>query len=348
MSLLFNAEWGFLEGIVRGFKNGMLKHSDYLALTQCDSIEDLMMSIQATDYGNIFANDRHFSVDLIEKRLGEKLLHEFNYIRAHSTEPLSSFLEYIRYPYMIDNVSLLISGLNNNRPMKRLLEMCNPLGYFDQLAAIEVAVSSVELFNAVLIDTPLAKFIPPEFHEDTFSEIDVEIVRGLLYRSYLESYYAFCQGLGGTTSDVMCKLLSFEADRRVITITVNALPTNLTPNDRLKMYPTCGQLPDLALRTLSEIVDYERVRDMCNFVGYGDMFENIERDTDGLIGLEDRFLMLEAKNNVYSYLQQFHYGVFYSYVKLKQLEVRNIIWICECIAQRQTDKVNAYIPIPLD
>jgi len=38
-SINFNIDNGYLEGIVRGFKSGILNQSDYLNLTQCDTLE---------------------------------------------------------------------------------------------------------------------------------------------------------------------------------------------------------------------------------------------------------------------------------------------------------------------
>lgn len=38
---LFNIDGGYLEGLCRGFKCGVLKQSDYLNLVQCETLEGI-------------------------------------------------------------------------------------------------------------------------------------------------------------------------------------------------------------------------------------------------------------------------------------------------------------------
>ena len=46
--------------------------------------------------------------------------------------------------------------------------------------------------------------------------MNIEIIRNTLYKSYLESFYCFCKNIGDETADVMCEILAFEADRRLV------------------------------------------------------------------------------------------------------------------------------------
>jgi len=262
----FNIDNGYLEGLCRGFKNGILNQTDYLNLVQCETLDDLKLHLQSTDYGNFLANEPSpLAVSVIDDRLREKLVIEFQHMRTHAVEPLATFLDYITYSYMIDNIILLITGTLHHRPITELITKCHPLGSFEQMEAIHVASTPAELYNAVLVDTPLAPFFVDCIGEQDLDEMNIEIIRNTLYKAYLESFYEYCQSLGGTTADVMCEILAFEADRRALIITINSFGTELSKDDRVKLYPTCGRLHPDGLAALARADDYEQVRGIAEY-----------------------------------------------------------------------------------
>merc|ERR1719315_283092 len=169
---------------------------------------------------------------------------------------------------MIDNIVLLITGTLHQRPISELVGKCHPLGSFEQMEAIHIASTPAELYNAVLVDTPLA------------------------------SFYNFCVNIGGETADVMCEILGFEADRRAFIITINSFGTELTKDDREKLYPTCGKLAPDGLKALARADDYDQVRQVAEYYSeYKQCFEGAGTNP-GEKTLEDKFFEYEVRLNV--------------------------------------------------
>ena len=54
-------------------------------------------------------------MSVIDEKLRDKLVTEFQHMRNHATGPLAQFLDYITYGYMIDNIVLLITGTLHQR-----------------------------------------------------------------------------------------------------------------------------------------------------------------------------------------------------------------------------------------
>lgn len=171
----------------------------------------------------------------------------------------------------------------------------------------------------------------------------------------------------------MHRILSFEADRRAINITINSFGTELSKERRAKLFPTIGRLFPEGNNALARADDTDQVRGACEWIpeyraffdssaggggpssvsrasgrGGTESTQNLLSDMSGDFGataeLEDRFFMYEVHLNKLAFLQQFQYGVFYSYFKLKEQEIRNLTWIAECIAQDARDRIQDYIP----
>ena len=268
----------------------------------------------------------------------DKLVTEFRYLQGNATGSLAKFMEYLTYAYMIDNVALLITGTLHERDTRELLERCHPLGWFETMPVLCVATNIEELYNSVLIETPLAPYFKGSLSHQDLDELNIEIIRNTLYKNYLEDFHRFVNeesDIKGTpTADVMSEVLEFEADRRSINITLNSFGTELSKHDRKKLYPNFGRLHPEGTLMLSRADDAEGVRiavdgvydyrSMMDQTGMGGSGGGGLGNQSGGIGgdegksLEDLFYQKEMEISKLAFTYQFTHAVVYAWVKLKE------------------------------
>lgn len=275
------------------------------------------------------------STSALAAKTTDKLVAEFRYIQANATGSLTKFMEYLTYGYMIDNVALLITGTLHERDTRELLERCHPLGWFETMPVLCVATNIEELYNSVLIETPLAPYFKGSLSHQDLDELNIEIIRNTLYKNYLEDFHNWVnthpEVAGTPTAEVMSEVLEFEADRRSINITLNSFGTELSKADRKKLYPNLGRLYPEGTLMLSKADDVEGVRIAVEGVSdYKTFFEQTGLSGGGGIGnmsggvggetrsLEDLFYQKEMDISKLAFTQQFTHALVYAWVKLRE------------------------------
>jgi V-type H+-transporting ATPase subunit d len=284
---------------------------------------------------------------------------------------LSTFIEFITYEYLIENIQFVITGLIKGSQPETLITKCKPLGESPHLKSIltfenfESGDGLVELYRTVLVDTPVAKYFAQYFNKEMtneqskrefprevqrhYDEQDIDIITNMLQKLWLEDFYYYCKGLGGDTAAVMTDLLSFEADKRAINITINSFRNSLNDDinrdtKRQELYCSFGHLyPVATLKEFVRVKNMDVLKEVLQpYQDYSTLWRNAvdagsgaradeEKGAGFYDAFQDQLFKHEVKLCKEAFERQCHFAGFYAFVKLKQQEERNLQWILNCI-----------------
>ncbi|CAE8583944.1 unnamed protein product [Polarella glacialis] len=325
-------------------------------------------------------------VGTIGKKCYEKLADEFRYLKAQTVEPLTTFMDFIAREKMIDNVVMIIQGALNGKAPAELAEKVHPLGVFEGMKVIMSETFDVQggfddVYRIFLVDTPIGPYFEEylknaDRDKDEMaraglesSEVsgiltkqDLEIMKATLKKAWLEDFHGFCMSQGGTTAEVMGNMLKQEADFRVLLVTMNALNTELSTETKLKtrnsLYPNFGYLYPEGVHSLSKVWNDTTVRAALEPYGkYLQLFDQVKEFYDseknsegksatGFQSIEDLIYAENVHMFEMAFEQQYHFGVFYAWVKLREQEIRNIRWIANMVILNTKDHIDdTIVPI---
>jgi len=297
-------------------------------------------------------------------------------------EPLTTFMDFIAREKMIDNVCMIIQGALNNKAPKELQEKIHPLGVFENMKTIMSETFDVQggfenVYQIFLVDTPIGPYFEEYLKEAAntreggiessqvggiLTKQDLEMMKAALKKAWLEDFYNYCQGLGGTTAEVMGHMLKMEADFRVLLVTLNALNTNLSTEQKLQernsLYPNFGYLYPEGTKELRKVWNETTIRaalDPPNYAKYLQLFDQVKQFYDaerseaagagvaGVQSIEDLIYAESVQMYEMAFEQQYHFGVFYAWVKLREQEIRNIRWAADMIILNKKDEIDTTV-----
>jgi len=182
-------------------------------------------------------------------------------------------------------------------------------------------------------------------------------MKNVLKKAWLEDFHQYCQSLGGCTAKVMGHMLMKEADFRVIMVTLNAINTPLGSSqqlsDRNSLYPNFGYLfpegADKIRKAFNETTVRAALEPYANYCGLFDACKDYYSEDAAAKqkakSIEDLLYVENVNMYELAFEEQYHYGVAYAWVKLREQETRNLEWIANMIVMGRRDQVENIVHI---
>lgn len=266
---------------------------------------------------------------------------------------------------MIENVMLLLKGSLSGRDINELIAQCHPLGMFKEstMRSIPTFESNSkgysDLYQTVLVDTPVGPYFSQFLQESSdrfgdsrnvLEEVEIEIIKSSLIKFWIEDFAQFVDKLGGETKAIMGDILKVRADTNAINITLNSFGTPLNEpamraSDRKRLYPAVGHLYPAGTSMLADVADEDELGRVLELFPQYSSIWNIHQSGSGDKSIDDAFYERDVQQLELAFEGQMHFASFYAYVKLKEQEIRNLVWISECILQQQKDEINKFVPV---
>jgi len=266
---------------------------------------------------------------------------EFVHFAQQASDPLMTVLQYIAHTYMIDNVILIMTGALHGRSFEELAEKCHPLGLFDSIENLMIANDIRDIHRIVLVDTPVSTYFTECLGYGSLDEANLEMVRSCAYKAYLQQFVECCNRIQSEKLEDLYELLSllhFEADKWVINIVISTMHTDISASDKRKLFPSCGQFYPNVQTELANCTDFDELRQTLD--KYRSTSKVASRLASSSPEIYDKVLREEECyicERIFA--QRTPYAIFVAYFKLCEFEVRNIMWIAECIVQQQRSRI---------
>jgi len=314
---------------IRVMKSLLLKNSDLEALSRAKNLNDCLMSLKQTHYGEIFSRLEKVTIHRIERLLDIDLMRTIDKVMRISPQNCVPFLGALSKKYQFGYMKLILNSRGGNLSREEIK---------DRLAIEEVGLSfgykHTEEFLSRLMDLPVEDIIALLCERykglDGFMQESPDLLAMLiaLDQYYFSELHNAVEYLKGGDRRVASMLISMEID----TSNVMIILRSITRGYEAKRFIIPGHDPrinELGKHTPRDVMD--AITKLSKTI-YGPLLEGATSsytETNSLLQMEltlKRYL--SRKSKILMKEHPFQLGFILGFLKLKELEIENLRAIC--------------------
>ncbi|WUR04679.1 V-type proton ATPase subunit d (VATL2) [Vairimorpha necatrix] len=305
-------EYGYLISSIFGKKLCLYKEEDYNSLKQCENLEEF--SIKLMKNYKFITEDMELTKNEIKKRLNMTLFYEYkSCLKSCQTDLLEIILNYWIGSHKIHNFFFLLQSKIADPDLEKSFEKIE-IGHFDALKTLKFCKDMHDVRIYCVENSFLRNYFYKLKWATEFKDNDFQNSQALFLKYLMEDTFLQLKN----REIFMKEILKTEADRYIVDLTINTLNIK---TDRKALFPAITNFDG---RTIDSFIKAETIEDVGRFKSTDFIEKELERYRESF----------NIHNDV---------TCVYSYLKLKEQEIKNILWIIECVLQdRRSELENIF------
>lgn len=351
-------KFGYLIAEINGKELLLFKSDDYNSLKQCETLEEICIKLNRKYK---FLEGTDITKTQLKKNLNKTLINEYNRIYNDtnsvsindnitndsvsiddnnislddnyndniykSINPLKIILEYYIESHKIKNFFFILQSLSKNKDLDTLYNKID-IGDFDELKTLKFCKDMNDVQKFCIENCFLKKYYYKIKWNLEFKDNDFQKKQVLINKYQIEDIYNKLKH----TDLFILEIIKLQADRCIIDLTMNSL-NNFFGKDRLDLYPRICSLDSKTVESLSFV---ESIDDMKNILSNK---YDINKD------IYSELINKEMEKYCESFKIFNDVSCVYSYFKLKEQEIKNVLWIVDCILQGRRNEIDSLLNI---